>query len=138
MDVVPSSCTSDKVRGTGGGTVGHPVGRVDVPGLARVGSTVEQMSASFGQAYTAHADGLAAGDAAAGWASGAALPGAAERWATFVRGLAADVKAFGAGLAASAQAYQRTDDAAADRILNAAGPGAGTPAGHPAWGHPPR
>ncbi len=98
---------------------------------------MEQASASFGQAYSAHADGLAAGDAAAGWATGAALPGAADRWATFVRGLAAEVKEFGAGLAASAQAYQRTDADTADRIA-AAGAGDAIPAGHPAWEHRPR
>lgn len=99
---------------------------------------MEQVSGSIGRAYSVHADALAAGGAAAGWATDAALPGAADRWGTFVRGLAAEVQAFGAGLAATAQAYRRTDDDAADRITNAAGTGPGIPAGHPAWGDRPR
>ncbi len=70
MDVVPSSCTSDGVPGDGGGAVGHPVGRVDVPGPAKAGSTVEQVSAPFGRAYSVHADGLAAVDAATKLSSG--------------------------------------------------------------------
>ncbi len=141
-------CTSGRVRGTGGGTVEDPGGRVDIPGLAVAGSTVEQASTSLKRAYSVHADGLAASGTPAGWAGLAALTDAADRWAAFVQGLAAEVNALGAGLSASARAYQRTDDAAADRITAATGTGfgipaatgtgGGIPAGHPAWAHRPR
>jgi hypothetical protein len=112
--------------------VTDPTGQVDIPGLAKIGSTVTAASAAFTKAYTAQAAELKPGIAFTGWAADAALGTASEVWATFMKTLADQVRSFGADLTTSAKEYQAADDAAAARLRAT---GSGIPAGHPAWGN---
>jgi hypothetical protein len=113
--------------------VGYPVGQVDVPGLLRTGTAVEQTAASFGKAHAGAADALAPGAGRGGWATTAALANSCEAWGGFLQQLTGQVRALGAGLASSARAYQAADQASAARVAAAgAGSGGGIPAGHPA------
>lgn len=109
-----------------------PTGQVDIPGLAKIGSTVTATAAAFARAHTAQAHALNPASGLSGWATGAALGSASDAWATFMKALAGQVRAFGADLSTSASDYQATDDAAAAQLRAS---GAGIPAGHPAWGN---
>lgn len=105
--------------------------QVDIPGLARVGDTVEQSAISFDRAFDAHAVDLCPGGVLDGWASGAALPGTAKAWGAFMRTLAGQVRDYGMQLTKAAKEYEATDQAAAGRVTTA---GNGVPADHVARG----
>ena len=109
-----------------------PTGQVDIPGLAKIGSTVTAASAAFTKAYAAQAEVLKPGVTFTGWATSTALGTASEAWETFLKTLANQVRSFGTDLTTSAKEYQAADDAAAARLRAT---GSGIPAGHPAWGN---
>ncbi len=110
--------------------MGYPIGKVDISGLAKVGGSVAEAADGFDKAYSAQAQALSPGSAWTGWATGAALPGAAQAWSGYVKGLAGQVRSFGSDLTKASNDYQAADTAAGDRVGHA---GAGIPPGHPAW-----
>ena len=96
--------------------MGQPVSQVDTFGLAKVGAAVTRTSAGFAEACTSRAEVLAAAGALDGWATGAALAGAARAWGAFLQQLAAQVDTVGAELTRSAEEFRAADAAAGDRV----------------------
>ena len=99
--------------------MGYPSGQVDIPGLAKVGSSVTHCAGAFEKAFSAESGVLAPGSTLTGWATGAAVAAATEAWSTFVRNLAGQIRSFGADLSSASSAYQSTDSTAADRVAGA-------------------
>lgn len=104
--------------------MGHPHLEVDVPGLARVGGDVTASAPGFAKAYAAQSEALSTGSGLPGWSTGAALAGAVQAWAAFVRNLAGQVGTLGAELTTASREYQGADAHAAAGLRNA---GAGSP-----------
>jgi hypothetical protein len=91
--------------------------RVDVPVLRGLGSAVQADGAQVRRDVTAvgAALGLPPGPALTGWASAAALAGAARGWQDFLTGLAGRTTRAGQALVRAAENYRASDDRAAGR-----------------------
>lgn len=96
--------------------MGQPNSHVDTFGLAKVGAAVTQSSPAFAKACTSRAGSLAPAGALDGWATGAALAGAAQAWGVFLTQLAAQVGTVGADLTRAADEFRAADTAAGNRI----------------------
>jgi hypothetical protein len=91
--------------------------RVDVPVLREFGAAVQADGAGLARDVSAAggALGLPPGPAPTGWASAAALPGAARGWQDFLAGLAGRTTSAGRALMQAAENYRASDDRAAGR-----------------------
>ena len=92
--------------------------RVDVPVLRGLGSAVQAEAAQLVRdvtTATGGALGLTPGPALTGWASAAALAGAARGWQDFLTGLAGRIGQAGQALVQAAENYRASDDRAAGR-----------------------
>ncbi|MFI5931826.1 hypothetical protein [Actinoplanes sp. NPDC051494] len=92
------------------------VTKVDLPGVTKVGTAVDDAAKVLDTAYTDYTPKLAGASALTGWATGPQLTSGAQTWTTYLADLRGDVRGYGEDLVQSAKDYQATDEAAAAAV----------------------
>ncbi|AEV82001.1 hypothetical protein ACWT_0985 [Actinoplanes sp. SE50] len=87
----------------------QPNVEIDVEGLVRTGTQVQDSSGSVRDAITKESGWLTVAGAAAPWAAVATMADRAHGWATYLQDLAERIRLSGAGMVGAAIDYQTTD-----------------------------
>jgi hypothetical protein len=106
----------------------HPHLEIDVEGLTRTGTQVEDASWAVRDAITNESGQLTATGIAAQWAAGPPLAARADGWSTYLQDLSQRIRDCGANMVRAAVDYQSTDQHSAESLT------AGIPPSHPAYG----
>ncbi|GAA2675476.1 hypothetical protein [Actinoplanes palleronii] len=89
---------------------------IDVEGLIRTGTQVQDSSGAARDAVTKESAHLTVSGVAAQWAAAAVIGTRADGWSAYLQDLAERVRLCGAGMIGAAINYQLTDQESADSI----------------------
>lgn len=89
---------------------------VDVERLRGVAASVTEVSLAVGKAQETRQHNLAAGGAAEGWATAAAVATACAAWGAFVSRLARSIEKLASDIRTAADSYERADADAAQAV----------------------
>ncbi|MFI1995057.1 hypothetical protein [Actinoplanes sp. NPDC020271] len=94
----------------------YPHLEIDVEGLVRTGTQVQDSSTAVSDAIAKESGWLTAASAAAPWAAVTTIAERADGWSAYLRELAERIRLHGAGMVGAAIDYQTTDQESADSI----------------------
>ncbi|GIF04632.1 hypothetical protein [Actinoplanes siamensis] len=94
----------------------RPDVEIDVEGLRRTGTQVQDSSASVRDIVAKERTQLTVAGVAAQWAAGPVIGKQADSWSVYLQDLAERIRLCGAGMIGAAITYQLTDQESADSI----------------------